>query len=148
MKSNTYSPLAESAIDRVRQITNETVTSSLAPECRKRFLEELKFHGDTLKSAFEYRKLHGPERSMADSDAYFREKLGALLSFAQMAVDPALREDYSPLKIVDNVSHYSYLVAKLTATSVRSTTTRPATEKALSESSYEHHDALKRLVNR
>lgn len=148
MSTNDYSPLAESAIDRIRLVAEETVRVNLSDEVRERFKTELAFHEDTLRYGFEFRKDKGPERSAADSDVYFREKLGDLMTYARMAVDPAIRGHYSPGKIIDNLTYSAHQVAKLLATDLRNRTSRPRTERTLNEGSYSHQDALERLVDR
>ena len=103
MTKNGFSPLTESAIDRIIQIAQENADADLLTTIRQRYSEELKFHEETLRRAFEYRKQKGPRLGPADSDAYFGEKLTALISFADMAINPELRENYTALKLVDNV---------------------------------------------
>ena len=146
---NGYSLIAGRAISRVRQIVDDVMNRESAPEVKDRLLEELKFHKNTLDLAFEFRKSHGPEKSVADTDVYFREKLGSMLSFAEMAIDPNMHGGgYSKEKISDNVSHYSHSVAKLVVADWISQSMRPVSDISIKDSSFENRDALKRLVSR
>ena len=148
-RRNGFSRVSERAIQRILQIVSDVSEEEPCESAHNRLLEEIRFHKETLKTAFEFRKSHGPELSIADSDNYFSEKLGGFISFAEMAVDPSLHGgNYSSEKIEDNVNHYSYLVAKLVAANWFSRATRPVSDMSLKESSFENRDALERLVNR
>ncbi|AXX98336.1 hypothetical protein [Profundibacter amoris] len=148
-QQNGYSLVAERAIERVRQIADDATRENLSVAARDRLIQELGFHRETLEQAFSFRKQHGPAMSMADSDTYFSEKLGGMISFAEMAVEPERHGgNYSKDKTLDNIGHYSYLVARLVAANWNSISRRPKSDKTLKESSFEHREAMERLVNR
>ena len=150
MKSrNEYSVVSERAIKRVLEIVDDALGLELPSFVKSRWLDELKFQKATLEKAFAFRKSHGPRMSIADSDAYFSEKLGNMISFAEMAVDPELHGGgYSQQKISESVHHYSFLVSKLVVAKFQSRSSRPASDRAIKEASYDNRDALERLVNR
>lgn len=146
---NGFSSVAGGAIERIRYIADDALSSENSGSARKRLLEELCFHEETLRRAFDFRKENGPVMSAADSDSYFSEKLCGMISFAKMAVDPTENDvGYLPGKIADNVDHYSYLVAKLVAADWKSRSGRPASDRTIKESSFDNREAMKRLVNR
>lgn len=145
---NEFSSVAGSSIERVQDIGVIFASLRLPEEAKKRIEAELKCHEDTLIAAFEFRKSNGPELGPADSQGYFREKLRSMMSFARLVVRHEERDGYSAEKINDNISHYSYLVAKLVAAEWTSKARRPRTDKTIRESSFDNRDALSRLVNR
>lgn len=102
-------------IERVKDITASFADADLPDYARDRLSEELVLHRRTLELAFEDRREHGPEMSVADSDAYFAEKLSGMIEFAKMAVKPEIREGYDSEKIKENVDHFAYLVSGLVA---------------------------------
>ena len=148
-EQNGYSLVAERAIERVSQIADDATRGNLSSAAKNRLIQELDFHRETLMKAFSYRKQHGPAMSMADSDTYFSEKLGEMISFAEMAVDPGRHSGgYSKDTTIDNIRHYSYLVARLVAANWNSISRRPKSDKTLKEASFENREALARLLNR
>lgn len=147
-QENAFSAYCAGAIERVREITAEFIEWNGPADVASRALSELKFHEDTLRRGFKFRKRHGPELGMADSDAYFSEKVVGMMSFAAMSIDQSQRGGYSADKIVENVDHYSYLVARMVVAAWTGRSRRPATDKAIRSASFEHSDALKRLVDR
>ncbi|MCF6232082.1 MAG: hypothetical protein L3J36_03105 [Rhodobacteraceae bacterium] len=107
--------VARSALNRITQIADDCSESDLSAASVKRFIAEIDFHKKTMEMAFEDRKKNGPELGPADSDAYFSEKLVALISFASMAVDVGRRDDYKLEQIKDNITHFLYRVRDLLA---------------------------------
>ena len=148
MAKNAFSVLASRALQRIAQIAEDALAHDLPAEGRKRMTEELEFQKGTLETAFEFRKAHGPALGDADSASYFKEKLGSLISFAGMAVDPSSRERFGPTKISEHIFHYSYLVAKLVSADLKTSYRRPASTRAIKEASFDNRDALQRLVDR
>lgn len=142
--TNAFSTVSSSVIARVRNIAEEFVAVNLPAEARSALLDELNQHEKSLLAAFDYRKKHGPERGGADSDVYFKENLGGMISFVRLAVDPATRGGYTPGKIVENVDHYAYLVARLLVAEWKGSSSR----KVLKGASIDNSEALKRLANR
>ena len=149
MKSaNGFSLVAQRANERIRQIARDALGGNAVGDAKHRLLEELLFHEETLKQAFRFRKENGPSLGDADSDAYFSEKLTAEVSFVQMAIDPSQRGGYATEKIIENVDHYSYLVARLVAAKWGSRAEKPATDLAIRDSSFDNREALARLASR
>ncbi|HHB83755.1 MAG TPA: hypothetical protein ENK61_09855 [Devosia sp.] len=148
-KQNDFSILARHAIDSVREIVAVSLDFEFSDIIQNRLLEEIRFHKETLERAFEFRKTNGPKGDIVDSDVYFREKLGSMISFAEMGVDANQHGGgYSPDKISENVEYYSFLVAKLVVAKWESHSKRPVTDIVLKESSFDNREALQRLVNR
>lgn len=147
-RKNQFSPVASDCIERIRDLAEQFMDRKLPMEARKRVLLELELHQLTLQEAFRYRRAHGPTLGGADSDAYFNEKLGGMMEFARMAVNPQEREGYTPEKIIEHLSHYSHRVAQLVATDWSSRSRRPVSDTALKDSSFEHREALQRLATR
>lgn len=145
---NKFSPVSGDSIERIKIISFTFLNQNIPVPARDRLIKELAFHEETLRAAFDFRKENGPALSIADSDSYFSEKLSGMLSFAEMAVDPAKREAYPTKQIVENINHYSYIVAKLVAADWTSTASRPASDLAIKNSSFDNREALTRLVNR
>ncbi len=102
----------------------------------------------TLEAAFEYRKAWGPKLGPADSGNYFREKLNGFINFTRLALVPRERGNYTAQKIIENVDHYSYLVAKLVAAEWGSRARKPVSDKTIRKSSFENRDVLQRLADR
>ncbi len=142
-RSNDFSEVAGSAIERIRDLATRFVDRRLPREAMDSLSAELECHRQTLEQAFEFRKIHGPARSGADSDVYFREKLGAMIDSAKMAIDPELRGGFTGEKILENLDHYAYLTEDLVGAVWHS-----KTAQTLKESSFDNRDALKRLANR
>ncbi len=142
-RSNAFSEVAGAAIERIRELANRFVDRRLPREAVESLSAELECHRQTLEQAFEFRKIHGPARSMADSDVYFGEKLGAMIEYARMAIDPELRGSFTGEKILEHLNHYAYLTENLVAAVWHS-----KTDQTLKESSFDNRDALKRLANR
>lgn len=147
-QANDFSRVATDSIARLRDIVERFSTSPLPDEASRRLLAEIRQHEETLQAAFCYRKANGPALGGADSDAYFSEKLGALVDFVRMSVDPTLRGGFTPSEISENVAHYSYLVARLVVADWASRSRRPVSDKTLKESGFEHREALLRLASR
>ncbi|RYG93175.1 hypothetical protein EU803_03475 [Loktanella sp. IMCC34160] len=147
-KENEYSPVAQSTLERLRDLASELLNAKIAPEARDRIAAELDLHEATLNDAFAYRQKHGPELGAADSLGYFREKLCGAMSFVRMAVGIDERGGYSDEKIIDNIDHYSFLVSRLLAVNWSSRSARPKTDRVIRESSFDNREALQRLVDR
>ena len=145
---NAFSAVASDALRRVRDIVDRFVGHEVPVEARERLLDELKLHETTLARAFRFRQRNGPPLGPADTEAYFSEKLAALSSFARMALTPEARGGFGSEEIVEGVSHYSYLVARLVAARWESRSRRPAADRIIRETAFEHREALARLADR
>jgi hypothetical protein len=146
--SNAFSIVASDAVARLRELSTTFVESELPEEALSCLLEEMAALEKTLEAAFEYRKVWGPKLGQADSSAYFREKLTGFLSFVRMAIVPRERGNYTAQKIIENVDHYSYLVAELVSAEWGSRARKPVSDKAIRKSSFENRDVLQRLADR
>jgi len=148
VRKNSYSLVASSALRRIGQIVGDARIRDIPEVGRERMLAELDFHRETLEIAFEFCKEHGPVGSNGHSSIYFREKLGSLISFARLAIDPSSRNGYGMEEICENVRQYSYVVGKLVAADLTSLSRRPASERTILEASEDNRNALQRLANK
>lgn len=93
------------------ETATENVERNLSPQAISALKDQLHIQESALEAAYEQRvSEQGPPQNIATSKVWFMEKVVGAVSFAQMAVDPSIREAYSPSKILENVHHYAHLV--------------------------------------
>jgi len=100
-------------IDAISWIAKEYCEQDLPKDKTDRLAAEIDLRKAMLELAFENRRTSERPQGPADSNVYFAEKLGGLITFARMAIKATDRENYECPKIKDNVRHYAYLVAGL-----------------------------------
>ncbi|MEM0978363.1 MAG: hypothetical protein AAGJ34_12575 [Pseudomonadota bacterium] len=143
-----FPKISTSAISRIREISSEFGDSHLSEDEETSLLRELYAHKKTLLSAFSQRQRFGDSLKLPESKAHFDEKLTGLVSFSRLALIRRERGNYQLDKILDNIDHYSYAVAKYLRAEWKSKSKRPASDLAIKKTTIVYDSELKRLADR